>query len=252
MGAKISDWTGWLKELCQDFIKDPKRVRIAVAVGVAVVIVTLLLVPGETALTAVIAFGATFSGVFVSFWVERRRKEAEEKGNFAQTAHGLLIESASNHALAGSLKKWTREGKAQAGEVLTDNIQAALRDPLFYRWANHSLVATAQVVRIQLTQVNNVLSMHRQAATFGHGMTPVSVKDLQIRAETMQEVLGVFQELLERTMFEFGTAVVADERTQEIDKRLAEIMGRGAERMEEAAKVDTGTDSNTRKGDGDE
>ncbi len=250
MKASMSDWTERLKWLYGKFIKYPRGVRIAVAVGVAVVIVTLLLVPGETALTAVIAFGATFSGVFVSFWVERRRKEAEEKGNFAQTLRGLLIESAGNHTMAGSLKKWTKEGKAQTGEVLTDTIQAALRDPLFYRWANHSLVATAQVVRIQSTQVNNVLSMHRQAATFGHGMTPVSVKDLQIRAETIQEVLGVFQGLLERTMFEFGTAVVADERTQEIDKRLAEIMGRGADRMEEAAKVDTGTDSNAKEGAG--
>ncbi len=222
----------WLKRLYREFITYPKRVRIAVAIGAAVVIIIFLLVPGQTAFAAVIAFGATFSGVFLSFLVERRRREAEERSQFSHMVQGVLVESATNHATLNSLKKWVRPGKTFTGELSTDTLRAALNDPLFHRWADHSLVYAVQVVRMHSDIINNVLSMHQEAAVDGHGMTDHHVNDLLIRAEIVRDIICVTQELLEQTLHKFGAPILADSRMTEIDQRLADIARRGADRLE--------------------
>ena len=48
------------------------------ALGLLIVMVTLFVIlPQQTATTAIIAFSATFFGIFLSFELERRRKDQE-------------------------------------------------------------------------------------------------------------------------------------------------------------------------------
>jgi len=102
----------------------------------------------ETIISAVIAFGATFSGVYVSFKKENRRRREE--------------------------------------------------------------------VMTRLTEMNNILSDYRRHGTMESGDVTV----LKIRAGKRQEVIKIMQELLEKAMTKYGAAIVADERTQEINARL--------------------------------
>lgn len=53
----------------------------------------------QMAVTAVIAFAATFSGVYLSFSIQRSRAEAEEKAQFGRILQGVLVEGASHCAV---------------------------------------------------------------------------------------------------------------------------------------------------------
>lgn len=178
----------------------------------------------EIGITALIAFGATFAGVYVAFSKERRRTEAEESEQFGRVLHGLLIESANNLAILTNLQNRVRPGTVPADDVYTDALQVALGSPLFYRKADHSLVLAARIVRAQLGTMSNVLALYRQAGAVGRQMAAGDVRGVQVRAETSKEVIRVMQELLDAKMPEFGAAVVADARLKEVERRLTEIL----------------------------
>ncbi|MEE9181959.1 MAG: hypothetical protein V3U33_05265, partial [candidate division NC10 bacterium] len=82
-----------LKGLYKEFVKFPKRVRIGIGIGVPVVVLAVLVMPVEALIAGVTAFGAAFAGVFLSFRVERRRKEADEKDQFGRCITAIKIES---------------------------------------------------------------------------------------------------------------------------------------------------------------
>ena len=187
---------------------------------------------------ALIAFGATFSGVYFSFKKEssRRqeeerkeaaRKEKEQQEHFARIVQGILIESANNFATLSAIQIVARPGTVFAAELNTDALQAALSDPLFHRWADHSLVIAATIVTTRLAEMNNVLSDYRRHGTMESGDVTV----LKIRAGKRQEVIKIMQELLEGAMTKYGAAIVADERTQEINARLKQNLQEEREQL---------------------
>ncbi len=182
-------------------------------------------------ITAAIAFAATFSGVYLSFSKQNQRRldeerkeaarrEAEDKERFARLAQGVLIESANNHAILNNIRKMVAPGVVFAGEVSTDALQAALSDPLFHRWADHSLVLAATIVKSRLGEMNNILSDYRARGRMESG----DVARVKIRAQKRQEVIEVMQGLLEMAMTQYGAAIVADARTQEINEQLKRIL----------------------------
>lgn len=185
----------------------------------------------ETGVSALIAFAATFSGVYLSFSKENRRrqeeerreaarKESEEKERFAQLVQGVLVESANDHAILENIRKMAAPGGVFAGEVSTDALQAALSDPLFHRWADHSLVVAATIVRTRLAEMNNILSDYMRRGMMESG----DVARLKIRAQKRQEVIEVMQGLLDMAMTQYGAAIVADARTLQINERLRTIL----------------------------
>ncbi len=99
----------------------------------------------QIGITALIAFGATFFGVFLSFWVERRRREAEEKSRFARMVQAVFIENMSNlSALTIIEKKWEAGGSAP--EPRTEVLRRVLSDPLFHQWAGEGLILLVKLV----------------------------------------------------------------------------------------------------------
>lgn len=190
----------------------------------------------EIGISALIAFAATFAGVYLGFWKERRRADVEERDEFGRLLQGLLVESSNNYSILTNLQNRVRPGAVSTDELYTDALQVALGSPLFYRKAGHSLVLAARLVRTQLGTMNNVLSLYREGAAGGRLMTAHDVRGVQIRAETSREVIRVMQGLLDATMAELGAAVVADAPLREVNERLAEIFRKERETLERLDK----------------
>ncbi len=174
----------------------------------------------ETGVVALIAFGATFSGVYFSFKKESSRRQEEQKEHFARMVQGVLHESSNNQAILDNIKEVIRPGTVYSGEVSTDALQASLSDPLFHRWAANSLVIAATTAKSRLLEMNNILSDYRRHGTMESG----DVAWLRIRAEKRKETIQVVQELLREAMVRYGGAIVPDERDQETVARLARIL----------------------------
>lgn len=103
----------------------------------------------EMILAAVIAFTATYAGVYWSFSRQLDRAEADEKAQFGRLLQGVLAESANNYAILSNVRSTARVGSTFAFEVRTDAIQVALGSPLFHRYADYSLIYAAYMVRTQ-------------------------------------------------------------------------------------------------------
>lgn len=183
-------------------------------------------------ITAVIAFTATYFGVYWSFSRELARAEAEEKAQFGRLLQSMLAESASNYGVLNNVRSTARVGSTFAFELRTDAIQVALGSPLFHRYADYSLVNAALWVRTQIGQMNNILSLYRQATASGGGISDRGVKDLRTRAGTSQEVIRVMQDLLDATMPKFGAVVVADALMEQVEERLKAIYRREGELLQ--------------------
>jgi len=142
------------------------------AIGLLVATVVLFLIlPQETAITAVIAFVATFSGVFLSFELERRRKGQEEKDQFARLVQAIKVENVINAGLLRTVVRDTKPGIISVVSFQIETSQTAMSDPRFYRWADQSLIHVIAVVRTDLVTFNNLLITYRDVivgrGTFG-------------------------------------------------------------------------------------
>jgi len=234
-------WTEWPDSLYEKFMKYPEWVRIAIAIVSVLAILILFSIPGSTIVTAAIAFGATFSGIFVSFWVERRRKEAEGRNQFARMVQGMLIESVSNEGLLRLIINAAKPGSAVAVELRTETLQTALSNPLFFKLADHGLVIAAGTVRTQLATLNNFLIVHRQAVSGGRGMTNLAVKQLRIQAAIRDQMVQVLQDALEGAAARFDATVLVDRRSKKIGDQLVSIVNKEAVLLEEIEQTNEGT-----------
>ncbi len=178
----------------------------------------------QTLIAALIAFGATFSGIFVSFWVERRRKEAEEKQRFARIIRSVLVESKINDATLDLIRIKAGPGGAFPQETRTETLQAALSDPLFHRLAADSLILTVTNMRSHLASINNVLFTYRIAAAVGRPMNIDDAKTLQIFAQTGQEANLLMQEVLENK----------DISAEQVSERSKQIILKQSQRLKDA------------------
>ncbi len=228
-------WTEWPDSLYEKFMKYPEWVRIAIAIGSVLAILILFSIPGSTIIAAVIAFGATFSGIFVSFWVERRRREAEDKKQFGHILQSVLVETERNYATLNHIKKTVSPGGACPESVFTDALQAALSDPLFHRWADPGLIAAASFVRSQLGAINNLLSGYLVTAALGTGMTERDATDLRMSVEVALDCIPVMQEVLRNTMGEHDAETLTNGRSKEIRDRLGKIVLEHRRRQAEAS-----------------
>lgn len=152
----------------------------------------------EIGISALIAFAATFAGVYVAFSKERRRAAAEETEQFGQILNSVLNESANNEAMLNEIQSKARGGTTLIHELFTETLQIALGSPVFYRKAGHSLVMAARLVRTHLGKMNNLLSLYRQAAAGGREMTQHDAQGLKVRAGASVEFINVMQELRRR------------------------------------------------------
>ena len=182
----------------------------------------------ETGIMALIAFGATFSGVYFSFKKESSRRQEEQKEHFVQMVLGLMHESANNKHMLEQMKEVMRPGTIYVGEVSIDALQAALSDPLFHRWASNSLVLAATTVKSRLAEMNNVLSDYMRRGTMLSG----DVERVRIRAEKRKQAITVMQELLQEAFDKYGGAIVEDKR----DLKIAELLSRILQEEREQAR----------------
>ncbi len=189
----------------------------------------------QTGIAALIAFGATFFGVFISFWVERRRREAEDKKQFGHILQSVLVETERNYATLNHIKKTVSPGGACPESVFTDALQAALSDPLFHRWADPGLITAASFMRSQLAAINNLLSGYRVTAALGTGMTEGDARGLRLSVEVALECIPVIQEVLRKTMSEHGADIITNGRSKEIRDRLGKIVLEHRKRQAEAS-----------------
>lgn len=184
-----------------------------------------------TAIAAVVAFAATFSGVFLSFWLERERRRRMEQVHFGQVLRSIVTESANNMAQLENLKA-IQPGGFPLHQLSTDALDLALGSALFHRLAPHSLVFASTVCRTHLGVLGNLLSHHRARAAAGHALAESPVAELRGRAETGQDYVRVLQDLLDDVMREAGSLVVADERLNAVNQQLAQVRQRETERLE--------------------
>lgn len=244
--AMMNDWRARLKGLYEEFMKFPKRLRIGIGIGGAVFVLAVLVMPGEALIAAVTAFGAAFSGVFLSFRMERRRQEAEEKSQFARCITAIKIENGVNEGLLRGVVKDARPGHAPTSEMQTEALQTALSNIQFYRWAEQSLVLTATVVRTELSNFNNLLAMHREAIVAGHTLTEKIAEKLRVRAEANRERLRVMEKPLNDMLKKFPAPRVADRPYRDVRESL-----RGIAQWQNEKLAGIGADKSMEDGDGD-
>jgi hypothetical protein len=178
----------------------------------------------QTIIAAGIAFGATFSGVFVSFDVERRRREREEMEHFAQILQSVRSEAAMTHGNLEAIKQL--EG-IHLIQLNTSALEAALRDPLFQYLAGHSLIYAAHMVKNMLDWMNNVLSIQRQAFLEDRTLSADNLALVKEGAGQVQKISSVLKELINEKLNEIGAEVLSDRRLQEIHGRVMEIFSKG-------------------------
>lgn len=219
----MNDWRAQLKEVHQEFKGFSKWGRIGIGIGGALIVLAVLLVPGENLLAAVLALGATFLGVFLSFWLERRRQETEEKRQFARCIGAIKIESGANEGLLRGLLKEADPGHLPIFEMQTEALRTALIHPLFYKWADQSLVLATTTVRTELVNLNNLLMIYREAVATGQALTEKTAEKLKVRAEANLERLRAMEKPLNEALRKFPAPSVADRPFGEANKSLKGI-----------------------------
>ncbi len=217
------EWRAQLKEVIQEFKGFPKSGRIGIGIGGALVVLAALLVPGDTFLGAILALGATFSGVFLSFWLERRRQEAVEKRQFARCLGAVKIESGANEGLLRALLRETQPAHVPITEMQTEALHTAMIHPLFYKWADQTLVLTTTAVRTELVSLNNLLMMYRDAVATGQAPTEKTAQKLKVRAEANLERLRAMEKPLNEALRKFPAPPIADKPYGEASKSLTGI-----------------------------
>jgi hypothetical protein len=171
---------------------------------------------------AVINFGATFAGVFFSFWVERRRSTNQEKDDFGKVLQSLAFENATNLAQLPVIKDCSVSMVPVFS--LSNQLRLAVAIPLFHRWAIHSLVLAAMRVSSHIDTLNNMLARLR-AVSEGQ-ISERAIEELKDGAKTGQELIRVMQDLINEELPKFGGHPQADAKTNETREKLRRaIMG---------------------------
>jgi len=217
-------------------------VRIAIAIGSVLAILILFSIPGSTIIAAVIAFGATFSGIFVSFWIERRRKDQEEKDQFARLVRAIKVENIINDGLLRAVVRDTKPGVISMVSFQIETSQAAMSDPRFYRWADQSLIYITAVVRTDLATFNNLLISYRDVVVRGRAFGKVPVERAKIIAETNLERVRLLDGVLDEALS--GQPIV-NTRFSEVSETLNKIIKGQNERLEELSKAQPEEDDST-------
>jgi len=200
-------------------------------------ILILFSIPGSTIIAAVIAFGATFFGVFLSFWVERRRKEKEEESQFARMLQSLSVESAVNTGLLTGLTKSAKPGHLSLLEMDTVALEAAIKNPTFLRWADATLVLVMVTVKSELGAMNNFLTVNRDAIAGGHTTTAKGAEVLKARAEANLELLPEMEKILNEKFSKFGVRIEKDSRFEEVKESLKEIARKRNEKLDKIEEI---------------
>ena len=86
-------------------------------------------------------FGATFFGILASFGVEHCRSRNQEKDDFGKVLQSLAYENEANLGLLPGLKDCSVS--TVPAFSLSNQLPLVLGNPLFHRWAKHSLVLAA-------------------------------------------------------------------------------------------------------------
>ena len=206
----------------------------------------------QTGIAALIAFGATFFGVFISFWVERRRREAEDKERFGRMLRGVLAESANNYATLGEIRNQAVRGRVPIHQLHSDALEAALRDSLFHRMTGISILVASLSARDRIAAMNNILSFLREQVAAGQGTTDSQRRGLQIRAGTGLEIIRVMETLMDEATQRLNLPAVADDQITNVQQRLVEIVRRERKALEAPAQPDPGTAESIEEGDSDE
>src|SRR5262245_17728255 len=151
---------------------------------------------------ALINFAATFAGVAFSFWVERLRSTKQEKDDFGKLLQCMFNESAHNYAVLQGIKECSSVGKIPAFS-LSNHLVLVPGNPVFHRWAIHSLVLTATVVSTHMEFVNNLLAGLR-AATIHYQMSDENIGEWKEDAERGQKLIVVMQDQILEELPKFG------------------------------------------------
>jgi hypothetical protein len=165
---------------------------------------------------ALINFSATFAGVFFSFWVERWRSTKQEKDDFGKVLQGLAFENATNLALLPGLKECSVN--MIPGFSLSNQLRLAVANPLFHRWAKHSLVLAAMTVSTHMELLNNLLARLRAANV--DQISEHAIEELKDGAKRGQELIRVWQDLINEELPKFGGHPQADAKTNETREKL--------------------------------
>ena len=169
---------------------------------------------------AFITFSATFAGVWVSFWVERRRSTNQEKDDFGKVLQSLVTESANNNARLAGIKDCSVS--MIPGFSLSNQLALAVGSPLFHRWAKHSLVLAASILSTHIEFVNNLLARLRAASE--NQILEHTIEELKAAAKRGQELIRVMQDLIDNELPKFGGHPKADDKTNETREKLHSIM----------------------------
>jgi hypothetical protein len=172
---------------------------------------------------ALINFSATFSGIAASFAVEHWRSRKREKEEFGKVLATVLYESSNNHGLLNNIRNTYRVGATSGFDLNTDVLGLALTNPVFHKWASQSLILAANSVKNNLTVLNNILALHRQAQATGRGASEYGVEEVKSRAKTAVELILVMQRLLNDAIVEMNVRIRRDDQSEETIKRLAMI-----------------------------
>ncbi len=205
------------------------------ALGLLIVMVTLFVIlPQQTATTAIIAFSATFFGIFLSFELERRRKDQEEKDQFTRLVQAIKVENVINDGLLRAVVRETKPGIITVGSFQIETSQTAMSDPRFYRWADQSLIQITAAFRTDLVTFNNLLISYRDVVVGGRTFGKVPVEKAKIIAEANLERVRVLDGVLDEAL---SGQPIADTRVGEVSETLNKIIKRQTERLEELSRT---------------
>ena len=168
----------------------------------------------------VINLGATFAGVVLAFRLENWRSRNQEKDDFGKVLQSVLGESATNHSRLEGIKDCSMN--KIPGFSLGNQLALALGNPLFHRWAKHSLVLAAWIVSTHIEFVNNLLTRLRAATE--NQIKEETIEELKRGAKQGQEFILVMQGLINGELPEFGGYPKTDSKLQDTQEKLRAIM----------------------------
>jgi len=171
---------------------------------------------------ALINFSATFFGVWASFGIERWRSRNKEKDDFGKVLQSLAFENATNLALLPGLRDCSVS--TIPAFSLSNQLPLVLGNPLFHRWAKHSLVLAAVTLSTHMEYLNNLLARLRAANV--DRFSEHAIEELKAGGKRGQELIRVMQDLIEEELPKFGGHPEADAETNETKEKLRRaIMG---------------------------
>jgi len=175
------------------------------------------------AIDAFVTFAATFLGVGLSLFFERRSATAAAKEQAGRILLGVQAECAGLRSQLSNIEATARLGSTSAVDLRSDAMTLALTNPAVSRWGDYSLLEAIHVAVQSVGILGNILSVQRAASIHGGGISLHGVEDLKIRCRATTDRIKLLEELVDAATKRLGVSMSSAGDPADVHNRIATI-----------------------------